>query len=54
MKPNWDLAAALAYRTGESLTAIGKTFGVHPVTVWRHLKAMHVKMRPVGRPLKVR
>lgn len=53
LKPSWQDVAALMYRSGATLHEIGKTFGVHHVTVWRYLKRKRVKMRPVGRPRKL-
>lgn len=54
LKPSWQDMAAILYRSGATLHEIGKTYGVHHVTVWRFLKKSKVRLRPKGRPRKVR
>jgi len=45
--------AAEMYRSGMSLTALGRVFSVHPVSVMRALKKVGVVMRPVCPPITV-
>ena len=44
--PEAEMAAR--YEADESTPALGRAYGVSPGTIWRHLRAAGVKLRPCG------